>query len=73
MKINLALGALPVFASHPAFDPQVHGGTIVLAESLDDVENAYQQAVAGTPSTRRSPTSASPACSTTRWPRPAST
>jgi phytoene dehydrogenase-like protein len=51
VKINLALGALPVFASHPAFDPQVHGGTIVLAESLDDVENAYQQAVAGTPST----------------------
>jgi phytoene dehydrogenase-like protein len=51
VKINLALGALPVFASHPGFDPQVHGGTIVLAESLDDVENAYQEAVAGTPST----------------------
>jgi phytoene dehydrogenase-like protein len=51
VKINLALGALPVFASHPDFDPQVHGGTIVLAESLDDVENAYQEAVAGRPST----------------------
>jgi phytoene dehydrogenase-like protein len=51
VKINLALGALPVFASHPDFDPQVHGGTIVLAESLDEVENAYQEAVAGRPST----------------------
>jgi phytoene dehydrogenase-like protein len=50
VKINLALDRLPVFASHPAFDPQVHGGTIVLAESLDDIENAYQDAVAGSPS-----------------------
>jgi phytoene dehydrogenase-like protein len=50
VKINLALDRLPVFASHPDFDPQVHGGTIVLAESLDDVENAYQEAVAGRPS-----------------------
>jgi phytoene dehydrogenase-like protein len=50
VKINLALGRLPVFASHPGFDPQLHGGTIVLAESLDDVENAFQQAVAGRPS-----------------------
>jgi phytoene dehydrogenase-like protein len=50
VKINLALDRLPEFASHPQFDPQAHGGTIVLAESLDDVENAYQQAVAGTPS-----------------------
>jgi phytoene dehydrogenase-like protein len=50
VKINLALDRLPVFASHPDFDPQVHGGTIVLAESLDDVENAFQQAVAGQPS-----------------------
>ena len=50
VKINLALDRLPVFASHPGFDPQVHGGTIVLAESLDDVETAFQQAVAGQPS-----------------------
>jgi phytoene dehydrogenase-like protein len=50
VKINLALGRLPVFASHPGFDPQVHGGTIVLAESLDDIENAFQQAVCGRPS-----------------------
>jgi phytoene dehydrogenase-like protein len=50
VKINLALDRLPVFASHPEFDPQVHGGTIVLAESLDDVETAFQQAVTGEPS-----------------------
>jgi len=50
VKINLALDRLPVFASHPEFDPQVHGGTIVLAESLDDIENAFQEAVSGKPS-----------------------
>jgi phytoene dehydrogenase-like protein len=50
VKINLALDRLPVFTSHPAPDPQIHGGTIVLAESLDDIETAFQQAVAGTPS-----------------------
>jgi phytoene dehydrogenase-like protein len=52
VKINLALDQLPVFASHPDFDPQVHGGTIVLAESLEDVENAFQEAVSGKPSAR---------------------
>ena len=50
VKVNLALDRLPVFASHPDYDPQVHGGTIVLAESLDDVENAFQEAVSGKPS-----------------------
>jgi phytoene dehydrogenase-like protein len=50
VKINLALDRLPVFASHPDYDPQVHGGTIVLAESLDDIENAFQEAVSGKPS-----------------------
>jgi phytoene dehydrogenase-like protein len=50
VKVNLALGRLPEFTSHPEFDPQVHGGTIVLAESLNDVENAFQDAVAGRPS-----------------------
>jgi phytoene dehydrogenase-like protein len=49
VKINLALDRLPVFASHPEPDPQVYGGTIVLAESLDDIETAFQQAVAGAP------------------------
>jgi phytoene dehydrogenase-like protein len=50
VKINLALDRLPVFASHPEPDPEVHGGTIVLAESLDDIENAFQEAVSGKPS-----------------------
>jgi len=49
VKINLALDRLPVFTSHPEPDPQVYGGTIVLAESLDDIETAFQQAVAGEP------------------------
>jgi phytoene dehydrogenase-like protein len=52
VKISLALDRLPVFASHPGFDPHVHGGTIVLAESLDDIENAFQQAVSGQPSAK---------------------
>jgi phytoene dehydrogenase-like protein len=50
VKINLAVDRLPSFTSHPDFDPQVHGGTIVLAESLDDLENGFQDAVAGKPS-----------------------
>jgi phytoene dehydrogenase-like protein len=52
VKINLAVDRLPVFASHPRCDPQIHGGTIVLAESLDDIEFAYQDAAAGRPSAR---------------------
>ena len=47
VKINLALDRLPVFASYPDADPSVYGGTIVLAESLDDIEDAFQQAVSG--------------------------
>jgi phytoene dehydrogenase-like protein len=47
VKVNYAVDRLPVFASHPAFDPQIHGGTIVLSESLDEVEHAYQEAVGG--------------------------
>jgi phytoene dehydrogenase-like protein len=50
VKINLAVDRLPVFTSHPDFDPQVHGGTVVLAESVDDLEHAFQDAVAGQPS-----------------------
>ena len=74
VKINLALDRLPAFTSYPEPDPSVYGGTIVLAESLDDIETAFQQAVSGTPGRRcRSPTSASPACSTTRWRPPGST
>jgi phytoene dehydrogenase-like protein len=47
VKINVAVDRLPEFTARPGFDPEVHGGTIVLAESLDDVEGAFQDAVAG--------------------------
>ena len=52
MKVNLALDRLPEFACKPGFDPEVHGGTIVLAESLDELEGAFQDAVAGRPAAR---------------------
>jgi phytoene dehydrogenase-like protein len=51
VKVNLALDRLPDFASKPGFDPEVHGGTIVLAESVNDIEGAFQDAVAGRPAT----------------------
>ncbi|NUT31450.1 MAG: NAD(P)/FAD-dependent oxidoreductase [Hamadaea sp.] len=51
VKVNFAVDRLPVFASHPEFDPGVHGGTIVLSESLDDVETAFREAVGGRPAT----------------------
>jgi phytoene dehydrogenase-like protein len=51
VKINVAVDRMPVFASHPGFDPAVYGGTIVLSESLDDVEDAFQEAVRGRPAT----------------------
>jgi phytoene dehydrogenase-like protein len=47
VKVNLALDRLPEFAGKPGFDPTVHGGTIVLAESMGDIEGAFQDAVAG--------------------------
>ena len=50
VKINLAVDRLPQFACKPGDDPEVHGGTIVLAESVDDVERAFQDAIAGHPS-----------------------
>ncbi len=49
VKVNVAVDRLPEFAAKPGFDPEVHGGTIVLAESLDDIEGAFQDAVAGRP------------------------
>jgi phytoene dehydrogenase-like protein len=52
VKINLALDRLPRFTAHPDFDPEIHGGTIVLADSLDDVEKGFQDAVTGSPSER---------------------
>lgn len=51
VKVNLALDRLPEFRSRPGFNPEVHGGTIVLAESLDVLEGAFQDAVAGRPAT----------------------
>jgi phytoene dehydrogenase-like protein len=51
VKVNFAVDTLPTFASHRNFDPQVHGGTIVLSESLEDVETAFQEAVGGRPAT----------------------
>jgi phytoene dehydrogenase-like protein len=47
VKINLALGRLPEFKCKPGFDPEVHGGTIVLAHSVDDIEGAFQDAASG--------------------------
>jgi phytoene dehydrogenase-like protein len=49
VKVNLALDRLPDFTCKPGYDPEVHGGTIVLAESLDDLERAFQDAVTGAP------------------------
>lgn len=47
VKVNLAVDRLPEFSAKPGYDPEVHGGTIVLAHSLDDIEGAFQDAVAG--------------------------
>jgi len=47
VKVNLAVDRLPVFTAHPEPDPEVYGGTIVLAESLDEVETSFQEAVSG--------------------------
>jgi len=47
VKVNVAVDRLPEFRAKAGFDPDVHGGTIVLAETLDDVESAFQDAVSG--------------------------
>ena len=47
VKVNLALDRLPEWKCKPGFDPEVHGGTIVLAHSLDDLEGAFQDASSG--------------------------
>jgi len=49
VKINLALDRLPDFKARPGFDPELHGGTIVLADSLDQLEAGFQDAAAGRP------------------------
>ena len=57
----------------PGFDPDVHGGTIVLAPSLDAVEPRSRTPSPAGPPPRRSPTSASRRCSIRRSRRRAST
>ena len=52
VKVNLALDRLPAFTSHPEPSPDVYGGTIVLAPSLDHVEQAFQDAVGGRAASR---------------------
>jgi phytoene dehydrogenase-like protein len=47
VKVNFAVDRLPVFTAHPEPDPRIYGGTIVLAESLDEIEASFQEAVAG--------------------------
>ncbi len=51
LKINLALGELPNFSCLPSdgLAPQ-HNGTIHIAETLDEVERAYDDAKYGEPS-----------------------
>ncbi len=52
VKVNLAVDRLPDFPAKPGFDPEVHGGTIVLAPTLQYVEDAFQSAAAGQPAER---------------------
>jgi phytoene dehydrogenase-like protein len=52
VKVNYAVDRLPVFTAHPDPDPRVYGGTIVLAESLDEIETSYQEAVTGRAASR---------------------
>ncbi|MFI5297184.1 MAG: phytoene desaturase family protein [Polyangiales bacterium] len=47
VKVNVAVDRLPEFTCKRGYDPEVHGGTIVLAESVDDLEGAFQDAAAG--------------------------
>lgn len=47
VKVNLAVDRLPEFVAKPGFDPDVHGGTIVLADSVDELEAGFQDAVTG--------------------------
>src|SRR5918997_2100073 len=44
VKINLALAELPEFIPDPGVDPAIHGGAIELAQSVDYLEQAFQDA-----------------------------
>jgi phytoene dehydrogenase-like protein len=52
VKVNVAVSRLPEFAAKRGLDPDVHGGTIVLAPSLEHLEVAFQEAVGGWAATR---------------------
>ncbi len=47
VKVNLALGELPVFKAHPEPSAAVHGGTIVMGPTVEYIEQAFQDARAG--------------------------
>jgi phytoene dehydrogenase-like protein len=52
VKVNVAIDRLPEFTAKPGFDPEVHGATIVLAHSIDEIEGAFQDAASGRASCR---------------------
>lgn len=52
VKVNLAVDRLPTFRGVDGFDPEVHGGTIVLADSIDALEGAFREAEGGRAATR---------------------
>jgi len=47
VKVNYAVAELPEFKAAPGFDPDVHGGTIELAPTIDYIEQAFMDARAG--------------------------
>ena len=67
VKVNLAIDRLPEFTAAPGFDPEVHGGTIVLAPIARPRRERVPGRGRGPRRPRcRSPTSASRRCSTRR-------
>jgi phytoene dehydrogenase-like protein len=52
VKVNLAVSELPDFIADPGVDPLVHGAAIELAHSVDYIERAFQEAMAGRAATR---------------------
>jgi phytoene dehydrogenase-like protein len=47
VKVNFAVAELPEFTSAPGFNPDVHGGTIELAPTIDYIEQAFIDARSG--------------------------
>jgi phytoene dehydrogenase-like protein len=53
VKINLALSELPDFVADPGVaQGEHHTGSIMMSQSLEDVEQAFQEAKRGVPSTK---------------------